>query len=172
MDDALLVIGFGNSLRSDDGVGPRVADAVERLRLPGVRTIARIQLTPELADPISRARAVVFVDAAVDQAEPTLMRRLDPFEDSRILEHSADPRFLLALARDAFGTVPEAWLLTVGAEDLGFGERLSPAARRGLRAAVREVLSLHRDLDGRGRLQPPFVAAAARMVRPLIQVRA
>ena len=40
MDSYLLVIGYGNTLRRDDGVGPRVAEAVEGLRLAGVRTIA------------------------------------------------------------------------------------------------------------------------------------
>jgi Ni,Fe-hydrogenase maturation factor len=30
----LLVIGYGNTLRRDDGVGPRVADAIAALALP------------------------------------------------------------------------------------------------------------------------------------------
>src|SRR5687767_15002380 len=62
----LLVIGYGNTLRRDDGVGPRVAETVGALRLPGVRTLVCQQLSPEHAEPISQADAVVFVDAAVD----------------------------------------------------------------------------------------------------------
>ena len=62
----LLVIGYGNTLRSDDGVGPKVADAVAALALIGVRALACPLLTPELADPVSQARVAVFVDAAVD----------------------------------------------------------------------------------------------------------
>jgi len=54
------------------------------------------------------------------------------------------------LARDAFGRAPEAWLLTVPAEDLGFGEQLSSAAKRGLRKALREVRALHCRLGNRG----------------------
>ena len=50
----LLVIGYCNTLRSDDGVGPRVAEAVEALDLPGVRAIVRGLLTPELAEPAVR----------------------------------------------------------------------------------------------------------------------
>ena len=49
----LLVIGYGNSLRRDDGVGPRVAEAIEELNLPGVRTLVCQLLTPEFADPIA-----------------------------------------------------------------------------------------------------------------------
>ncbi len=46
-DPVILVIGYGNSLRSDDGVGPFVAEAVEALRLPGVHTLICQQLSPE-----------------------------------------------------------------------------------------------------------------------------
>ena len=63
---SLLVIGYGNTLRGDDGVGPRVAEAVGELNLPGVHTLICPLLTPELANPISRAGKVIFVDAAVD----------------------------------------------------------------------------------------------------------
>ena len=45
-----MVIGYGNTLRSDDGVGPLVAEAVHELVLPDVQTLAAGLLTPELAD--------------------------------------------------------------------------------------------------------------------------
>jgi hydrogenase maturation protease len=149
VDSHLLVIGYGNTLRRDDGVGPRVAARVEELRLPGVLTMACPQLTPELADPVSQAAAVVFVDASVEQRGPVRLRRLDPSDSSQILAHAADPRILLALARDAFGRAPQAWMLTIPAKELGFGERLSRPASLGLRDAVRAVRALHRRLPGR-----------------------
>ena len=67
IETELLVIGYGNSLRRDDGVGPRVAEAIEELQLPGVRTLVCQLLTPEFADPIARARRVIFVDAEIVQ---------------------------------------------------------------------------------------------------------
>jgi len=154
VDSALLVIGYGNTLRRDDGVGPMVAEEVEELRLSGVRTLACQQLTPELADPLSRSGAVVFIDAAVDHPAQVRLRRLDPSESSQILAHAADPRTLLALARDAFGRAPDAWILTIPAKDLGFGEQLSRTARIGVRKAVRAVQALHRRLPNRGPLSP------------------
>ena len=50
----VLVIGYGNTLRNDDGVGPRVAEALEALQLPGVRTLSCALLAPETAEPVSR----------------------------------------------------------------------------------------------------------------------
>ncbi len=140
----LLVIGYGNTLRSDDGVGPRVAAAVEALQLSGVRTLICQQLSPEHADPISRAHTVIFVDAAVDAPAEVQLRKLEPNESTQLMAHAADPCTMLALARDVFGHCPEAWWLTIPAVKLGFGEDLSPDAQRGFEQAVREIKNLCR----------------------------
>jgi hydrogenase maturation protease len=132
----LLVIGYGNTLRRDDGVGPRVAETVAQLALPGVRTLACPLLTPELAEPAAQARMVVFVDAAVDAPREVQKRPLAPADSSQIMAHAASPATILALARDAFGHAPEAWLITVPVEDLGLGDTFSPLAMRGLATAV------------------------------------
>jgi hydrogenase maturation protease len=138
----LLVIGYGNTLRSDDGVGPRVAEEVERLNLPGVRTLVCQMLTPELADQISKARVAVFVDAAVDAPNEVQLRKLEPNETSQLMAHAADPRTMLALARDVFGHAPEAWWLTIPALSLEFSETLTPAAQHGMNNAVGRILQL------------------------------
>ena len=138
----LLVIGYGNTLRRDDGVGPRVAEAVAALGWPGVQTIACPLLTPELAEPVARARAVIFVDAAVDAPREVQLRSLAPAESSRILAHAADPRTVLALARDVFGHAPEAWWLTIPIDDLGIGDEFSPLARHGFQTAIERIKEL------------------------------
>ena len=158
----LLVVGYGNSLRRDDGVGPRVAEAIEVLQLPGVRTLVCQLLTPEFADPIARARRVIFVDAemvsgsgfkvqssGIPNPEPSTLnaelirwRKLEPGETSQLMAHAADPRTLLALARDVFGRAPEAWWLTIPAIHLGFGTDYSPEAEAGFHAAVAQITEL------------------------------
>lgn len=139
IETEILVIGYGNTLRGDDGVGPRVAEAVGRLRLPGVRTLICPLLTPELADPVSRAERVIFVDAAVDAPNSVQWRELKPNDTSQLMAHAADPRTMLALSRDVFGHVPRAWWLTIPAVKLEFDESLSPAAQRGLAEAVEKI---------------------------------
>jgi len=140
----LLVIGYGNVLRRDDGVGPKVAEAVEALHLPDVRTLVCQQLSPEHAEPVSQAHTVIFVDAAVDAPAGVRLRRLEPGESPQLMAHAADPRTMLALARDVFGHAPEGWWLTIPAVKLGFGEDLSPEARHGLERAVEEIKTLRR----------------------------
>lgn len=121
-----------------------MAETIQALGLPEVEAMACPLLTPELADPVARARAVVFVDAAVDSPRQVRMRALEPADSSRILAHAADPRTVLALARDVFGHAPRAWWLTIPIEDMGIGEELSELARRGSEIAVREILELAR----------------------------
>jgi hydrogenase maturation protease len=144
----LLVIGYGNTLRSDDGVGPRVADAVAALNLSGVQTLACPQLTPELAEPISQAQAVVFVDAAVDAPREVLLRNLAPAASSQVMAHAADPKTMLALARDVFGHAPQAWWLTIPVENLAFGEQLSAMAQTGFHTALEQIQTLARQPKG------------------------
>ncbi len=138
----LLVIGYGNSLRSDDGVGPRVIETVAALGLPNVQTLACDLLTPELADPVSRAKTVIFVDAAMDPPPQVQLRPLAPADSSQVLAHAADPRTVLALARDVFGHVPQAWWLTIPIENTTIGEQLSPRARNGVALAAEKIKAL------------------------------
>ena len=137
--DDFLVIGYGNSLRSDDGVGLRVAEAVEDMRLPRVRTLACQQLSPEQAEPISQAATVIFVDAAVDAPHIIRLRKLEPGVSCQLVSHSANPTTMLALARDVFGHAPQAWWLTIPAVSLDFSEELSPETRRGFEDALRAI---------------------------------
>lgn len=140
----LLVIGYGNTLRQDDGVGPYVAEHVAGLRLPGVRTLILAQLSPEHAEAVSLSRAVVFVDAVVEALADVDVRPIVPDASSQVTTHAVEPATLLALARDLFGRAPKAWSVTIRAEQMGFGEDLSPQARLGVEAAIGEIATLIR----------------------------
>lgn len=133
---ALLVLAYGNTLRSDDGVGPAVGRRVEELALPGVRVVIAHQLFPELADEVSRAGAVVFVDASVEPLPNVAMRPVEPAGQLQSVAHACDPGALLGLARDAFGRCPPAWCVHIPVAELGFGETLSPRAVAGRDRAV------------------------------------
>jgi hydrogenase maturation protease len=70
------------------------------------------------------------------------MRALEPAEGAQLMAHAADPRSLLAFARELFGCCPPAWWLTIPVENLDFGEELSPLARRGYEIAVEKIRAL------------------------------
>lgn len=138
----VVVIGYGSSLRRDDGAGPRAAEAVESWALPGVQVRALTQLVPELAADLAEANLALFLDARASDGPDDLdtrMHRLEPATNpnSGAIGHAADPARLLALARYAFGAAPaEAWMVTIPAVDLGLGEELSSVAQRGVERAL------------------------------------
>jgi hydrogenase maturation protease len=140
--EAILVIGYGNELRSDDGVGLKAAAAITGLQLPGVHVIACHQLTPELAEPIAAARAVIFVDAACDSDNSVQVRMIEPLVTVRPLAHTGSTQSLLALARELFGRCPPAWMIRIPAVTFDFGEQLSPQAAKGLASAIEEIRKL------------------------------
>ena len=139
IDTELLVIGYGNTLRQDDGVGPRVAERIEALHLPGVRTLICDQLSPEHAELIAHARVTVFVDATKGASRHVRLRPVKPGATTQLLAHAAEPPTMLALARDVFGRAPQAWLLPVPAVRLGFGPNVSVTAQRGIEDATRTI---------------------------------
>src|SRR5579871_4879013 len=152
LPQSLLVIGYGNELRRDDGVGPAVAAAVEAWQMSGVRAISCHQLTPELAESIAAAEMVVFVDAAVGASPAISLVALKPEASATGMSHAANPQALLELARHVFGHRPRAWWLTIPVTDLGFGEELSAQAKSGIQTALDRIRVLVASLDFCGAL--------------------
>jgi len=146
----LLVIGYGNTLRRDDGVGPRVAAAVGAMNLPGVQALAQHQLVPELAEPVANAAAVIFVDADVNAQGEIALREVMARGEGEVFAHAADPSSLLALAGQLFGRQPPAWTLSIPVADLGFGEGVSPRAEAGFQVAL-ELIRAHARQFGHSR---------------------
>ena len=144
MSNSVLVIGYGNVLRADDGIGPAVAEEVESLALTGVRVLIVHQLTPELVVDLADAWLAVFVDAA-SGTEPITVVRLDAQATSSAMTHVYEPRGLLALCKVAYGRSPEAWLVTAAGAEFGFHEGLSVAGLRNARKAREEVVRLIRE---------------------------
>ncbi|MGD0614405.1 MAG: hypothetical protein ABSA69_03070, partial [Verrucomicrobiota bacterium] len=95
---------------------------------------------------VSRAARVVFIDATADAAAGIQLRELTPAETGQVMAHAADPRSVLALARDVFGHSPAAWWLTIPVEKFEFGDELSPLARRGVELASERIQALARNV--------------------------
>jgi hydrogenase maturation protease len=139
----LLVLAYGNPLRSDDGVGWQVADALGSPA--GVEVACVHQLVPELATRVGGAEGVLFLDAAVG-SEPGCVKVCDvaPAEEDSGFGHILHPAGLLDLARQLDGRAPPAAIVTVTASHLGFGGDLSPAVAAAVepaRQAARSALA-------------------------------
>jgi hydrogenase maturation protease len=141
----VLVVGYGNPLRSDDGAGPAVAATLAAdPRLAGADVRSAHQLTPELALDASRASLLVLVDAGVDEAPGEVsIRRLDPSEGGGgAWTHHVDPAGVVGLARELYGAAPPVVMISIGPASLEVGETLSDVVAAAVTRAAELVVSV------------------------------
>jgi hydrogenase maturation protease len=127
-----LIVGYGNTLRGDDAVGPQLATM-----LGG---IAVQQLVPELAERIAAEDRVIFIDARTDLAPGDV--QVMPVAGDSASTHWCSPGWLLHLAQEVYGRSPEAILIGVGAESFDIGAPLSAAAQEGMEKALAQIRAM------------------------------
>ena len=133
-----LILGYGNPLRSDDGVGWKAAAALEReLGSADLLVVASQQLTPEMAETLSRCSRVLFLDAAHTGSPGEIrMEAVRRDQNAKVgdVSHQLLPSALLELAYRHFAAEPDATLLTLTGENFEFGEHFSASVERAWRA--------------------------------------
>ena len=147
----ILVYGYGNPGRRDDGLGPALADRIEAGRTAGVSVDSAYQLAIEDAANIADYDAVVFVDANMEGPEPYSVRRLAPSANITFTSHLIGPESVLALCGEMYGKAPECWLLGIRGYAYDFGEELTDKARKNLEEAfafVRDFIEKLRNAGG------------------------
>lgn len=138
-----LVIGYGNTLRGDDGVGYRAAEQVALWHLPQVQAIACHQLTPELAAVMAGCDRVIFIDASLPGTQTAVqLRSLAPTAAHELDAHRSDPTALLQLTAQLFGSSPQGYHLLLPTAQMDFSEELSAIARTGLSEALEQLRQL------------------------------
>jgi len=151
-----LILACGNTLRSDDGVGPHLAAwAVEHYREdPSIRVISRHQWTPDLVEDLAHAEFALFVDCSIDAPPGSVQLRevhsittadADAPQAARhsthgMATHHLDAPELLALAFELYGFAPcSAQILTIGAASFELGEAFSPQVAAAIPEARRRI---------------------------------
>ena len=138
----LLVLAWGNPSRGDDALGPMLAERLlaqaEAASLAGrVEVLTDFQLQVEHAlDLVGRER-VLFVDAALDLAEPFTVRPLQAARGGGIGSHALAPEAVLQVYEDLHGHAPPAsTLLAIRASAFELGAAPSVQALSDLDQAI------------------------------------
>jgi len=137
-EQRILLIGYGNPGRLDDGLGPALAEKIREEKLPGVTVDSNYQLNIEDAAQIAEHDMVVFADASTEAEPPYTFTRLEAEQGGpSFSSHSVSAPQLLGMVEDLFDASPEGWLLAIRGYDFNeFGEWLSAKAEQNLEAAA------------------------------------
>jgi hydrogenase maturation protease len=138
----VLVIGYGNPLRGDDGVGWRVAETiVSDPRLAGAHVMTAHQLLPELAVELGEAGLAVLVDARVGEPPGSIsVKHVAPVAEGSPFGHHLTPAALAALALTVVGRSADVVVVSIGIKSTEPGTGLSHAVADAV-PAVREVVA-------------------------------
>ena len=133
----ILLLGFGNPARADDGLGPALAEKIESKNLSLVTVEADYQLTIEDSAQVAEHDIVIFADASADGAEPFSFEPVEAKYSDGFSTHSVEPAHIMALAENLFGSKAKGFILGIrGYEFDRFGEGLTDKAKANLKKAV------------------------------------
>ena len=137
----ILIIGYGNPGRADDGLGPAFAEELEKLNIKNLVIESDYQLSVEHAYDIAKSEVAILVDADASCTEPFEIKKVIPSERFSFSTHSVSPDNLAALSKDFSGVEKDIYLIGIrGYEFNSFKEELSKEAKKNLAKAL-EALS-------------------------------
>ena len=135
----ILIYGFGNPGREDDGLGIELVRMLEAwARQNGMKGIdfdSNYQLNIEDAEAISTKDLVIFIDASTEDIEDYMLTEVTGDKDVSFTTHAASPGYIVKLCSDLFGKCPEVYLLHIKGYQWEFREGLSERANRNLQNA-------------------------------------
>lgn len=132
----MLLIGYGNPGRGDDGLGPAFSERLAARALPGLEVDTDYQLVAEHALAISGHDLVVFADAEIGGENAFSFREIQPAAPQALGSHSFTPQTVLSLCATLYGATPRAFVLGISGYEYGeVKEGLSAKALENLHQA-------------------------------------
>lgn len=143
----ILILGVGNILRKDDGVGVQAVWRLQDLPLPGgVKVLDGGTVGIGLLELLRGYERAVIIDAAEMGLHPGAVAKFRPeatqfrTPDLRLSLHSADVAGVLELARMLGRPLPELSIIGVQPGDTGWGTEMSVEVLAEMRHVVDLVL--------------------------------
>jgi len=141
-----LIIGYGNSLRGDDALGPQVAEKLSaRFRNhPGIHVKIIHQLTMDVAESLSNFSLVILIDAR--RAEPVgepYIQEIQPSQDiPQPFSHDLKPQELLGICQVLYNSRPKMILAGINASNFDVGDPVSPMIQNRIPELIRLIEGL------------------------------
>lgn len=145
----ILIYGYGNPGRKDDGLGPALAGLVEKWidteNLDNIFTDSNYQLNIEDAYAIRDYDTVIFADATIEDIDTYKLTKVEPSDEVTFTMHAVSPSFILGLSRKINDYSPEVYLLHIKGYDFQLEEGLSIKAEQNLIHAFNHLKDILRN---------------------------
>ncbi|CAK8721495.1 Hydrogenase maturation protease [Candidatus Electrothrix aarhusensis] len=139
---SVLVYGFGNPGREDDGAGVVLAEQVGAAALPGVTTDTNYQLNVEDALLLTEHDIVIFADATRNPVDGFRFSRLEPDPSVSFTTHAMSPGSVLALCAQLYGKTPPVYMIEIAGTSFELREGLTAEVAENTVAATRFLTTL------------------------------
>ncbi len=139
--DKILIYGYGNPGRQDDGLGARFIELVDKWieeeKIENVSTDCNYQLNIEDAAVIAEYDTVIFIDASVvDDVDQFRLETIEPNDATiEFTMHAVSTAYVVDLCRKIYGKTPEPYVLHIKAYEFEFKEELTNKAAENMFAA-------------------------------------
>ena len=136
----ILIYGYGNPGRQDDGLGILLSETIETWTrekgLTNIETDSNYQLNIEDAARISAFDLVIFADASKEKIKGYAFTSLKASPKIDFTMHSVSPAFILNLCREVYQKIPSAFLLHIKGFEWEFMKDMTPEATKNLQEAA------------------------------------
>lgn len=149
----ILLYGYGNPGRKDDGLGPILVELVEKWiiehDIKNISVDSNYQLNIEDAYTIRDYDIVIFIDASIEEIDDFIVTRVEPSEKVNYTMHSVSPSFVLNLCHKLYHYTPDTFLLHIKGYEFQLQEGLSEKGQKNLEstfAFVKNLLAVPEEL--------------------------
>ncbi len=137
----IFIIGYGNPLRSDDGIGIFVANCLSQKNLTGIKIMTAHQLHVEFLDEAVRYKATILIDAS-SQQEDVSFRKIESSGYSQIPStRHLTPELFFELGKAVYGKDLNLYLCSLKGECFEIGHIFSDLAYQRAQKAIEQIYS-------------------------------
>ncbi len=145
----ILIYGYGNPGRQDDGLGNAFVEILEKWvkdnQIKNIEFDSNYQLNIEDAATIADKDLVIFADASCENIESFVITPVKPKQETSFTSHSASPEYILYLCNDIYKRIPSTFIVHIKGYEWDFKESLTDKAAENLMKAVDAIKKLLAD---------------------------
>ena len=143
----ILLVGYGNVMRSDDAAGIYLAKRIAKENDPHVKTILTQQLNVELLEDAVKYENVIFVDASQKEEEVSFKKVEPKPQGQMVSSHHLSPELFLELARTIYNVNLNLHVCSIRGENFELGDVLSKKTRERSEKAFNIIRNfIHKEL--------------------------